>query len=65
MNKFANLFRIAYHGSGFHGSQIQPDVVTVEGIVKKILNELGDEGWELIKIRGNGITPTYYFKRPL
>tara|TARA_X000001036_G_scaffold406762_1_gene415694 strand:- start:2384 stop:3154 length:771 start_codon:yes stop_codon:yes gene_type:complete len=41
MNKFANLFRIAYHGSGFHGSQIQPDVVTVEGIVKKILNELG------------------------
>ena len=31
----------------------------------QILNELGDEGWELIKIRGNGITPTYYFKRPL
>ena len=29
----------------------------------QILNELGDEGWELIKIRGN--TPTYYFKRPL
>ena len=41
MNKFANLFRIAYHGSAFHGSQIQPDVVTVEGVVKKILNELG------------------------
>ena len=29
----------------------------------QILNELGDEGWELIKIRGN--TPTYFFKRPL
>ena len=29
----------------------------------QILNELGDEGWELIKIRGN--TTTYYFKRPL
>ena len=41
MSEFANLFRIAYHGSGFHGSQIQPDVVTVEGVVKKILNELG------------------------
>ena len=31
----------------------------------QILNELGDEGWELIKIRGNGHTPTYFFKRPL
>jgi len=41
MSKFTNLFRIAYHGSEFHGSQIQPDVVTVEGVVKKILNELG------------------------
>ena len=41
MKKFANLFRIAYHGSEFHGSQIQPDVVTVEGVVKNILNELG------------------------
>tara|TARA_B100001250_G_scaffold128466_1_gene109360 strand:- start:59 stop:829 length:771 start_codon:yes stop_codon:yes gene_type:complete len=41
MNKFANLFRIAYHGSEFHGSQIQPDVITVEGVVKDVLNELG------------------------
>ena len=41
MNKFANLFRIAYHGSEFHGSQIQPDVITVEGIVKDALNQLG------------------------
>ena len=31
----------------------------------QILNELGDEGWELIKIRGNEHTPTYFFKRPL
>ena len=31
----------------------------------QILNELGDEGWELIKIRGNERTPTYFFKRPL
>ena len=31
----------------------------------QILNELGDEGWELIKIRGSGHTPTYFFKRPL
>ena len=31
----------------------------------QILNELGDEGWELIKIRGNGNTPTYFFKRLL
>ena len=37
MSKFANLFRIAYHGGDFHGSQIQPDVVTVEGVVKNIL----------------------------
>ncbi len=41
MSKIANLFRIAYHGSEFHGSQIQPDVVTVEGVVKEVLNELG------------------------
>ena len=41
MSKFANLFRIAYHGRGFHGSQLQPDVVTVEGIVKNILKNLG------------------------
>ncbi|MDG1545605.1 MAG: tRNA pseudouridine(38-40) synthase TruA, partial [Candidatus Poseidoniia archaeon] len=41
MGKFANLFRIAYHGSEFHGSQIQPDVVTVEGIIKGIINKLG------------------------
>ena len=31
----------------------------------QILNELGDEGWELIKIRGSGLTPEYFFKRPL
>ena len=31
----------------------------------QILNELGDEGWELIKIRGNGNTPMYFFKRLL
>ena len=31
----------------------------------QILNEIGDEGWELIKIRGNERTPTYFFKRPL
>ena len=31
----------------------------------QILNELGDEGWELIKIRGNEPIPTYFFKRPL
>ena len=41
MSKFANLFRIAYHGSAFHGSQIQPDVITVEGVVKSILKNLG------------------------
>ena len=41
MSKFTNLFRIAYHGSAFHGSQIQPDVMTVEGVVKKILKNLG------------------------
>ncbi len=41
MKKYANLFRIAYHGSKFHGSQIQPNVVTVEGVIKKILIELG------------------------
>ena len=41
MSKIANLFRIAYHGSEFHGSQIQPDVVTVEGVVKEVLNEIG------------------------
>ena len=33
----------------------------------QILNELGDEGWELIKIRGasSRFPPTYFFKRPL
>ena len=34
----------------------------------QILNELGDEGWELIKIRGTSgsrFPPTYFFKRPL
>jgi hypothetical protein len=31
----------------------------------QILNELGDEGWELIKIRSDGNAPTYFFKRPL
>jgi len=41
MKQFVNLFRIAYHGSEFHGSQIQPDVVTVEGILRKIMNQLG------------------------
>tara|TARA_B100000945_G_scaffold45810_1_gene31528 strand:- start:2360 stop:3130 length:771 start_codon:yes stop_codon:yes gene_type:complete len=41
MKKFTNLFRIAYHGSEFHGSQIQPDVITVEGVVRDILKELG------------------------
>lgn len=41
MNKFANLFRIAYHGGAFHGSQVQPDVITVEGVVKNILKNLG------------------------
>ena len=41
MSKFANLFRIAYHGGAFHGSQVQPDVVTVEGVVKNILKNLG------------------------
>lgn len=41
MSKFANLFRIAYHGRAFHGSQIQPDVITVEGVVKSILKNLG------------------------
>ncbi len=40
MSKFGNLFRIAYHGNAFHGSQIQPDVVTVEGVVKNILKDL-------------------------
>ena len=28
----------------------------------QLLNELGDEGWELIKIRDS---PLYFFKRPL
>ena len=28
----------------------------------RLLNELGDEGWELIKIRDS---PLYFFKRPL
>ena len=41
MSKFANLFRIAYHGGDFHGSQVQPDVITVEGVVKNILKNLG------------------------
>tara|TARA_B100000941_G_scaffold1673_1_gene1022 strand:+ start:70 stop:843 length:774 start_codon:yes stop_codon:yes gene_type:complete len=41
MDKFANLFRIAYHGGAFHGSQIQPEVKTVEGVVKDILKNLG------------------------
>jgi len=31
----------------------------------QILNELGDEGWELIKIRSDRNAPTYFFKRPL
>ena len=30
----------------------------------QILNELGDEGWELIKIRGD-YELSYFFKRPL
>tara|TARA_Y100001958_G_C21090077_1_gene443464 strand:- start:36 stop:806 length:771 start_codon:yes stop_codon:yes gene_type:complete len=44
MKKFANLFRIAYHGAGFHGSQVPPEVVTVEGVVKGILKSLGASG---------------------
>ena len=32
----------------------------------QILNELGAEGWELIKIRGQRQTsPWFYFKRPV
>ena len=31
----------------------------------QILNELGDEGWELIKIRNNEKSSMYFFKRPL
>ena len=30
----------------------------------QLLNELGDEGWELIKIRGKN-SSFYFFKRPL
>ena len=41
MSKFGNLFRIAYHGREFHGSQVQPDVVTVEGVFKNILRKIG------------------------
>ena len=29
------------------------------------LKELGEKGWELIKIRGNGSLEYLYFKRPL
>ena len=31
----------------------------------QILNELGNEGWELIKIRGGDKQLSYFFKRPL
>ena len=31
----------------------------------KMLNEVGSEGWELIKIRGTNGNETLYFKRPL
>ena len=31
----------------------------------KMLNEVGSEGWELIKIRGTKPTEILYFKRPL
>ena len=41
MKQFVNLFRIAYHGSEFHGSQIQPDVLTVEGILREKLIKIG------------------------
>ena len=41
MKRFVNLFRIAYHGSEFHGSQIQPDVVTVEGILREKMSNIG------------------------
>ena len=34
-----------------------------QGVGKyQLLNELGDDGWELIKIRDS---PLYFFKRPL
>ena len=41
MKEFVNLFRIAYYGSDFHGSQIQPNLSTVEGVLKKIMKKIG------------------------
>ena len=33
--------RVGYLGDGFHGSQIQPDVVTVQGELQRVLRSLG------------------------
>ena len=32
---------------------------------EELLNNLGQEGWELIKIRGGSSDQIFYFKRPL
>ncbi|MGB0726533.1 MAG: hypothetical protein ACPGQO_07085, partial [Candidatus Poseidoniaceae archaeon] len=33
--------RVGYLGDAFHGSQIQPDVVTVQGELQRVLRSLG------------------------
>lgn len=35
------MVALGYHGAGFHGSQIQPDVRTVQGEIVKALRRLG------------------------
>ena len=34
-------FRIGYLGDSYHGSQIQPDVVTVQGELVRVFQTLG------------------------
>ena len=35
------MVAFGYHGANFHGSQIQPDVRTVQGEIKGAIEKLG------------------------
>ena len=64
LNEKIILFEVSEDRNKFDHDGVNYEKYHTNG-QNQILNELGDEGWELIKIRGNEHTPTYFFKRPL